>query len=90
MVRDMTQDKKKRAQPSNKRRKQKQQERLRKPGEVTERAAPAEVSDVSAPNPDLPGGPESPKPRKRPGEGLDKSDEGVIAGSRLAASRRSE
>jgi len=70
----MANDKKKRAQPSKKRKQQKVRERSSQRG-------------------DRPGQPNEPAPqeqhatRRRPGEGLDKSDEGVIAGSRLAGRR---
>ena len=76
----MSYDKKKRAQPSKKRKQQKQMERGTRqmnqrpegPGETGSTAEPAQVD---------------PRTRRRPGEGLDKSDEGVIAGGRLAGRR---
>jgi hypothetical protein len=76
----MSHDKKKRAQPSKKRKQQKQVERAARqmnqrregPGETGASVEPAQVE---------------PRPRRRPGEGLDKSDEGVIAGGRLAGRR---
>ena len=74
----MPYDKKKRDVPSKKRKVQKQMER-----------APA-GSSQRAGHPDEAGAPAAPsqrQQRKRPGEGLDKSDEGVIAGGRLAGRR---
>jgi len=70
----MTYDKKQRAQPSKKRRHQKELERMPQRRE----------------SPDQPAKPSQPDQRgvrRRPGEGLDKSDEGVIAGGRLAGRR---
>jgi hypothetical protein len=68
----MTYDKRKRAQPSRKRRQEKEMERA-------PQRQPHEPTE--------PAKPDQPGPRRRPGEGLDKSDEGVIAGSRLAGRR---
>jgi hypothetical protein len=73
----MPTDKRKRGQPSKKRKQPKKAGR--KP---QRRDAPTE------PSPSVqPGQPGQPGTRRRPGEGLDKSDEGVIAGGRLAGQR---
>ncbi len=77
----MATDKKKRAQPSRKRKQQKPVERGTR--QVSRRPeGPGETGSSIEPAPVEPRG-----PRRRPGEGLDKSDEGVIAGGRLAGRR---
>jgi hypothetical protein len=74
----MPYDKKKRDVPSKKRKVQKQMERG--PEATSQRAGhPDEVGAPAAPS--------QRQQRQRPGEGLDKSDEGVIAGGRLAGRR---
>jgi hypothetical protein len=74
----MPYDKKKRAVPSKKRKLEKQMERM--PQGSSQRAGhPDEVGATAAPS--------KRQQRQRPGEGVDKSDEGVIAGSRLAGRR---
>jgi len=81
----MPQDKRKRTQPSKKRKAPKTVER------TPQRARPSEPSEPAVSSkPDQPGQPGQPEPRvarRRPGEGLDKSDEGVIAGRRLTGRR---
>jgi hypothetical protein len=69
----MANNKKKRAQPSKKRKQEKKEmERMPQRRE-----------------PDQPAEPQQPdqRVRRRPGEGLDKSDEGVVAGGRIAGRR---
>ena len=68
----MKNDKKKRAQPSKKQKHQK-----KAPERMPQRREPGQPAE---PQPDQ-------RVRRRPGEGLDKSDEGVVAGGRLAGRR---
>jgi len=77
----MTYDKKKRAQPSKKRKQQKQMERETRQVQQR-REGPGDTGPAAEP-----GQPGQQEVRRRPGEGLDKSDEGVIAGGRLAGRR---
>lgn len=78
-MRGMPYDKKKRAQPSKKRKIQKQAERSAPPRSDVR---PVEHGEAGA-MPEL----SRDEHQRRPGEGLDKSDEGVIAGSRVAGRR---
>ena len=86
----MTKDKRKRAQPSSK--KQKPQKSSKQPAERTRQRSSQQAPQRREGSGD-PGQPvEAPQPepngaRRRPGEGLDKSDEGVVAGGRLAGRR---
>jgi hypothetical protein len=77
-MRDMPYDKKKRAQPSKKRKIRKQAERSSSPRSDVRPVEPGEAGAM----PEL-----SRHQDRRPGEGLDRSDEGVIAGSRLKGQR---
>lgn len=67
----MAHDQRKRAHPSRKRKQQKEVEQ-----KVRRPDTPTE-----------PSGPDQSGIRRRPGEGLDKSNEGVLAGGRLAGRR---
>jgi hypothetical protein len=69
----MATEKKKRAQPSKKRKQQKKDtERM------PQRREPGQPAEPQQPDQRV---------RRRPGQGLDKSDEGVVAGGRLAGRR---
>jgi hypothetical protein len=77
----MPQDKRKKAQPTRKRKEQKQ------PDRTPQRRSGDTVEPARSPQSDQPRQPAPPGSRPRPGAGLDKSDEGVIAGRRLAGKR---
>ncbi len=80
----MPNDKRKRAQPAKKRKPSKKPE---KKTESTPQRRDQPAEPAPSMQPDRPGQEEPRGPRPRTGAGLDRSDEGVIAGRRLAGRR---